>query len=80
MDFSIHTSVNNPSRRQTIAWNKYGQRVDKTESVQPGIYIMSNNGQLSLINPRWETMKMVEFGNYYRFLFNGNKISIQLTI
>lgn len=58
MHFSIQTSPNNPSRRQTVSWNKYGQKTDKTESVQPGIYIMSNNGQLTQINPRWQAIKV----------------------
>ncbi len=46
MKFSFQTSQNGGSSRQTVAWNKYGTRQDKRENVIPGIYIMSNNGQL----------------------------------
>ncbi len=59
MHFSIHTSPNSPSRRQTMAWNKYGNRVDKSESIIPGIYIMANNGALNILNPKWNIMKVV---------------------
>ncbi len=30
MKFSFQTSTNSVSRRQTIAWNKYGNRQDKS--------------------------------------------------
>lgn len=30
MHFSFQTAANTQSRRQTVAWNKYGQRMDKT--------------------------------------------------
>ncbi len=53
MHFSFHTSPNNPSRRQTVSWTKFGQKSDKTETVMPGIYIMGNTGNLSVINPKW---------------------------
>lgn len=46
MKFSFQASQNGASSRQTVAWNKYGTKQDKRENVIPGIYIMSNNGQL----------------------------------
>lgn len=58
MHFSFQTSPNSQSRRQTMAWNKYGQKMDKTENVIPGIYIMSNNGSLEIINPKWTVVKV----------------------
>jgi len=40
---------------------------------------MANNGQLSVINPDWRNIQVVEFGQFYRLLFDGPKIDITLT-
>ena len=78
-EFSIQFSPNNPQRRETVYWTKYNEQVNQTQTVQPGIYIMANNGQLTVVNPGWQSMQVVEFGNYYRVLFDGPKIDITLT-
>lgn len=40
---------------------------------------MSNNGSLETINLRWTVVKVVEFGNFYRLFFDGEKIDLELT-
>lgn len=60
-------------------WTKYNEQVNQTQTVQPGIYIMANNGQLSVLNGGWSNMQVVEFGPFYRVLFDGPKIDITLT-
>lgn len=40
---------------------------------------MSNNGNLEIINPKWTVIKVVEFGNFYRVFFDGEKIDFELT-
>ena len=78
-EFSIQFSPNNPQRRETVYWTKYNEQVNQTQTVQPGIYIMANNGQLTLVNPGWQNMQVVEFGPFYRVMFDGPKIDITLT-
>lgn len=40
---------------------------------------MANNGALSILNPSWQTIKVAQFGQYYRLIFDGAKIDITLT-
>lgn len=54
----LYTSPNQGSSRQTMSWDKFGRRTDKTEHVMPGMYIMSNNGQITPINSQFTSLKV----------------------
>lgn len=41
---------------------------------------MSNNGSLEVLDPKWMALKVVEFGNYYRLFFDGEKIDFEITL
>lgn len=40
---------------------------------------MSNDGNLTVVNPNFSSMKVVQFGNWYRLFFDGDKIDVTLT-
>ena len=41
---------------------------------------MANNGILTLLNPNWISIQVVEFGPFYRMIFDGAKIDVTLTV
>lgn len=42
-----------------MSWDKFGRRTDKSEHVMAGMYIMSNNGQITPISSQFNSLKVV---------------------
>lgn len=78
-EIGFYTSPNQGSSRRTMAWDKYGNRMDKTEHVNAGMYIMSNNGK---ITPFKEDLNLtIAEGNIYkRAIFRSHSIYVKLTV
>ena len=81
LTFGFYTSPNKGSSRKTMAWDKYGRKIDKTEHVVPGMYIMSNTGSIDELNHEFNEMRVGEGKTYKKFIFKSNVISkLEITI
>lgn len=58
MKFGFYISENKGGSRHSMAWDKYGRRQNKTEHINPGMYIMFNSGQLSKLNHKYEEINV----------------------
>lgn len=76
----LYTSANQGSSRQTMAWDKYGKRKDKTEYVVPGMYIMSNKGTLEPFASHFTELKIAEGKIFKRVIANSVPSKIKITV
>lgn len=64
-----------------MAWDKYGRRMDKTEHVVPGMYIMGNTGTVDALNHEFTELRVAEGKNYRKFILKSNVVShLEITI
>ena len=80
-NFGFFTSPNRGSSRQTMSWDKYGRKTDKTEHVMPGMYIMSNTGSIEKMDHQFSEMRVSEGKIYTKVVCKSNIVGrMEITI
>lgn len=73
-------SANIPSNVETTTWNKFGQTINKNERRVPGIYIMSNTGQIEEIpDLKFRDLRIVIGRKYTQVSVSSTIASVLIT-
>ena len=80
LQFSYCRSKSGGASRKSVAWNKYGDRMDKNEYINPGMYIMFNDGKLETLQLQYQDFFAAESSRFIKIFITADPINIEMTI